>query len=155
MAHNQLHLSPHPLSSNYHSEVAPFMHRDSSKNMRIIRLMQIIRELKIPKVLYVIHSMGGGTFQHVQEIIEASKGKFFPLILKPEINSNFFSLKFDIEDDLSDKSGVGISTIKRLEVMNGVPAINISTMVAIQKALENAGVEFIGSPDDGPGVRLK
>ena len=58
-------------------------------------------------------------------------------------------------NDLSTKSGVGISTIKRLEVMNGIPAINISTMIAIQKALEEAGVEFIGSPDDRPGVRLK
>ena len=39
--------------------------------------------------------------------------------------------------------------------MNGVPAINISTMIAIQIAFEKAGVEFIGSPDDRPGVRLK
>ena len=58
-------------------------------------------------------------------------------------------------NDLSINSGVGISTIKRLEVMEGVPAINVSTMLAIQSALENAGVEFIGSPDDRPGVRLK
>jgi DNA-binding Xre family transcriptional regulator len=58
-------------------------------------------------------------------------------------------------NDLSNKAGIGISTIKRLEVMNGVPAINISTMVAIQNALENAGIEFIGSPDDRPGVRLR
>lgn len=57
--------------------------------------------------------------------------------------------------DLSDASGIGISTIKRLEVMSGVPKINISTMVAIQTALEVAGVEFVGSPDDRPGVRLK
>lgn len=57
--------------------------------------------------------------------------------------------------DLANKSGIGISTIKRLEVMSGVPAINISTMVAIQAALESAGIEFIGSPDDRPGVRLK
>ncbi len=57
--------------------------------------------------------------------------------------------------DLANKSGIGISTIKRLEVMSGVPTINISTMVAIQAALESAGIEFIGSPDDRPGVRLK
>jgi len=57
--------------------------------------------------------------------------------------------------ELATKSGVGISTIKRLEVMHGVPTINISTMVAIQAALESAGIEFIGSPDDRPGVRLK
>lgn len=58
-------------------------------------------------------------------------------------------------NDLAAKSGVGISTIKRLEVMDGVPTINISTMVAIQKALEEVGVEFVGSPEDRPGVRLK
>ena len=58
-------------------------------------------------------------------------------------------------NDLSSKSGIGISTIKRLEVMDGVPSINISTMIAIQTALEDAGVEFVGSPDDRPGVRLR
>lgn len=57
--------------------------------------------------------------------------------------------------ELAIKSGIGVSTIKRLEVMDGVPAINISTMVAIQATLESAGIEFIGSPDDRPGVRLK
>ena len=31
----------------------------------------------------------------------------------------------------------------------------IKTVLAIKKALETAGVEFIGSPDDRPGVRLK
>ena len=76
------------------------------------------------------------------------------LITTPQIRAARALLRWSA-NDLSDKSGVGISTIKRLEVMNGVPAINISTMVAIQKAFENAGVEFIGSPDDRPGVRLK
>jgi len=57
-------------------------------------------------------------------------------------------------NDLSAASGIGISTIKRFEVMDGVPAINVSTMLAVQAALEGAGIEFIGSPDDRPGVRL-
>ena len=76
------------------------------------------------------------------------------LITTPQIRAARALLRWSA-NDLSDRSGVGISTIKRLEVMDGVPAINISTMVAIQSALENAGVEFIGSPDDRPGVRLK
>ena len=42
----------------------------------------------------------------------------------------------------------------RLEVMEGVPAAQAKTLSAIQKAFENAGIEFIGTPDDGPGVRL-
>ena len=57
--------------------------------------------------------------------------------------------------DLSSASGVGIATIKRMEVMDGVPAGNVKTLVAIQQALEDAGIEFIGNPDDSPGVRLR
>jgi DNA-binding Xre family transcriptional regulator len=76
------------------------------------------------------------------------------LITTPQIRAARALLRWSA-NDLSDKSGVGISTIKRLEVMEGVPAINISTMVAIQNALEEAGVEFIGSPEDKPGVCLK
>ena len=57
--------------------------------------------------------------------------------------------------DLSERSSVGTATIQRMEVMDGVPAGNVKTLVAIQQALEGAGIEFIGSPDDGPGVRLR
>ncbi len=57
--------------------------------------------------------------------------------------------------DLSERSSVGTATIQRMEVMDGVPAGNVKTLVAIQQALEDAGIEFIGNPDDGPGVRLR
>ncbi len=57
--------------------------------------------------------------------------------------------------DLSERSSVGTATIQRMEVMDGVPAGNVKTLIAIQQALEDAGIEFIGSPDDGPGVRLR
>lgn len=56
--------------------------------------------------------------------------------------------------DLSELSGVGNATIKRLEVMEGVPSGQVRTLMAIKEALEAAGVEFIGSPGDRPGVRL-
>ena len=56
--------------------------------------------------------------------------------------------------DLSEQSGIGTATIKRLEVMDGVPAGQVRTLQAIKAALEAAGVEFIGTPDDRPGVRL-
>jgi hypothetical protein len=57
--------------------------------------------------------------------------------------------------DLSQKSQVGTATIQRMEVMEGVPSGNVRTLSAIQVALEKAGVEFIGSPLDAPGVRLR
>ncbi len=55
---------------------------------------------------------------------------------------------------LSDSSGVGTATIKRLEVMDGVPSGQVRTLIAIKEALESAGVEFVGGPDENPGVRL-
>ena len=55
---------------------------------------------------------------------------------------------------LSEKSGVGISALMRLESADGIPGGNIKTFEAVQNALEKAGIQFIGSPDDGPGVRL-
>ncbi len=57
--------------------------------------------------------------------------------------------------ELSEASGIGTATIKRMEVMEGVPSGNVRTLYAIQIALEKAGVEFIGSPVDAPGVRLR
>ena len=57
--------------------------------------------------------------------------------------------------ELADASGVGVATIRRMEVVDGVPTGQIRSLLAIQTALESAGVEFIGSPTDNPGVRLK
>ena len=56
--------------------------------------------------------------------------------------------------DLSDKSGVGSATIKRMEVMDGVPKGHIKTLMAIKQALEAEGVVFTGTPDHKPGVYL-
>ena len=56
--------------------------------------------------------------------------------------------------ELADLSGVGVATVRRFELMDGVPSGNARSVEAIRKALESLGIEFIGSPDDAPGVRL-
>jgi transcriptional regulator with XRE-family HTH domain len=56
--------------------------------------------------------------------------------------------------DAAAKSGVSLPTIKRLELMDGVPQSRSQTLLELQRAFEAAGVEFIGTPDDKPGVRL-
>jgi transcriptional regulator with XRE-family HTH domain len=55
---------------------------------------------------------------------------------------------------LSEYSGIGISALMRLEAGSGVPSGNIKTFEAVQKAFEQAGIEFIGTHEDRPGVRL-
>jgi hypothetical protein len=36
-----------------------------------------------------------------------------------------------------------------------VPSGTVRTLDSVQKALENAGIEFIGTPEEGAGVRWK
>jgi hypothetical protein len=54
---------------------------------------------------------------------------------------------------LSERSGVSLPTIKRLEPGDGVLSANHQTVLALERALEAAGVEFING--ERPGVRLR
>jgi len=36
-----------------------------------------------------------------------------------------------------------------------VPAGNVKTLTAVKSAIEKAGIEFLGSPEEGAGVRWK
>jgi transcriptional regulator with XRE-family HTH domain len=56
--------------------------------------------------------------------------------------------------DLAKASGVGPATIRRYEMQVGIPAGNTSTMLSIQSAMENAGIQFTGDPLVNPGVTL-
>ncbi len=57
--------------------------------------------------------------------------------------------------DLAEHSGVSFASMIRLESFEGVPSSNIRTLEAIKKAFEEAGIEFIGSPESGAGVRWR
>lgn len=56
--------------------------------------------------------------------------------------------------ELAERSGVASRTIKRLEPIDGVPPSRSSTLMDLRRTFEAAGIEFIGGPDDGPGVRV-
>ena len=58
-------------------------------------------------------------------------------------------------DDLAKASGVGVATIRRFESSVGLPSGQLRIHDMLMKTLQDNGVEFIGSPDDRPGVRLK
>lgn len=62
-------------------------------------------------------------------------------------------LKWSLEE-LSQKSGVGTTTLKRFESAENVPNGHLSTFNTLKQIFEAEGIEFIGSPDDRPGVRL-
>ena len=56
--------------------------------------------------------------------------------------------------ELAAITGVSISTIKRIEASDGEPNSTKANLASLQKALEAAGIEFIGTLEDGPGVRI-
>ena len=43
----------------------------------------------------------------------------------------------------------------RMETADGVPNGTMKTIEAIKKAFEDAGIEFIGEPNQGAGVRWR
>lgn len=57
--------------------------------------------------------------------------------------------------DLAEQSGVSFASMMRLESFGGVPSSNVKTLDAIKKAFEEAGVEFIGTPENGAGVKWR
>ena len=57
--------------------------------------------------------------------------------------------------ELAEAASTNRFTIQKIEQSDGVPTAKAQILFEIQKALEAAGVEFIGTPDHGPGVRLK
>ena len=59
------------------------------------------------------------------------------------------------QDDLADKSGISVPTIKRLEAAEGDIRGRAETRAALVVALEKAGVEFIAENGGGAGVRMK
>jgi hypothetical protein len=55
--------------------------------------------------------------------------------------------------DLAHASAVSLATIKRLEAIPGVLGAHRSTVTALRRAFESAGIEFTNG--DSPGVRLR
>lgn len=55
---------------------------------------------------------------------------------------------------LSERSNVGTATIVRYEAESGVPPSRKDNLSKLKTALETAGIEFIGTPDDRPGIRI-
>jgi hypothetical protein len=58
-------------------------------------------------------------------------------------------------EDLARESSVGIATIRRAELANEATSLTAANDLAIRRALEAAGIEFIDENGGGPGVRLK
>ena len=57
-------------------------------------------------------------------------------------------------EDLARESAVGVATIRRAELTERQTSMTAANDLAVRRALEFAGVEFIDENGGGPGVRL-
>ena len=55
---------------------------------------------------------------------------------------------------LAQSSGVSLRALAKIESFDGLPDSRVSTLSKLKIALEAAGIEFIGTPEDGPGIRI-
>ena len=55
---------------------------------------------------------------------------------------------------LAETSLVSVRTIKRIESGGMIEKVTPANIKLLRETLEAAGIEFIGAPGDGPGVRL-
>jgi len=76
------------------------------------------------------------------------------MILGMQIRAARAALGWSIEET-AERAGVSARTIKRFEAFEGVPPSRSSTLYDIQTTLEAAGIEFVGAPEDGPGIRVR
>jgi ribosome-binding protein aMBF1 (putative translation factor) len=58
-------------------------------------------------------------------------------------------------EDLAGKASLSVATIRRAEVTDGETSMTAANDIAVRRALEAAGVEFIDENGGGPGVRLR
>lgn len=75
------------------------------------------------------------------------------MITAAQIRSARNAVKMSVSE-LAVNSGVSTSTIKRIEAGTTLPKSTKANILAIKSALEAAGIEFIGTPGDGPGIRI-
>jgi hypothetical protein len=58
-------------------------------------------------------------------------------------------------NDLAREAALGRNTILRAEVADDQTSLTAANDLALRRALETAGVEFIDEDGGGPGVRLR
>ena len=59
------------------------------------------------------------------------------------------------QDQLAQRAGIGLATLRRIEQGEGLVKGNFSTILKIQKAFEQAGISFTEDNAGEIGVRLK
>jgi DNA-binding transcriptional regulator YiaG len=75
------------------------------------------------------------------------------MITGRQIRAARFALRLSAQE-LAKLCGVSLPTIQRFEQVDGIPPSRSSTLLDVKRGLEAAGIEFTGTPEEGPGIRI-
>lgn len=75
------------------------------------------------------------------------------MLVSHQVRAARHALRWTVQE-LAAASSLSVSTIKRLEASDGIPKMSAANLEVIRSALEAAGIEFIGAPNDAPGIRI-
>ena len=56
---------------------------------------------------------------------------------------------------LAQAAAIGVNTVRRAETAGNAKSMTTANDLAVRRALETAGMEFIDENGGGPGVRLR
>lgn len=74
-------------------------------------------------------------------------------ITSDQIRAARASLGWSVRE-ISVATRIGVATLKRYEASEGVPKSRKGHLQRLRAHFESAGIEFIGTPDDRPGIRI-
>jgi len=57
-------------------------------------------------------------------------------------------------EEAAEAAGVSRQTVVKFEAHDVIPPSRTQSLLDLKVAFEKAGIEFIGAPGEGPGVRL-
>jgi len=89
---------------------------------------------------------------------DRSSGSASPLQSKPLTSAQLRAARSLIRwsaEDLARETALSVATIRRAELSDGETSMTAANDLAVRRALELAGVEFIDENGGGPGVRLR
>jgi transcriptional regulator with XRE-family HTH domain len=75
-------------------------------------------------------------------------------LTSPQIRAARSLIRWSAED-LARESALSVATVRRAELSDGETSMTAANDLAVRRALEAAGVEFIDENGGGPGVRLR
>lgn len=69
------------LHPNYHADVTTWVQQDPLSSARLVRTLQILKQRRLPFVLHLIHSIGGGPLRYLSSLITETEVNAVHIVL--------------------------------------------------------------------------